>query len=82
MVTAGSVQAQIFERFGEGAARDYIPSGNCFTYKGWSDRGYQVKRGEKALHSMTFVADRNDPSKKIPVTINLFYKCQVARRTK
>jgi hypothetical protein len=27
MVTAGSVQAQIFERFGEGAARDYIPSG-------------------------------------------------------
>ena len=43
--TASNVARQIAERYGPEAAAQYDPTVNCFTYRGWKERGYQVKRG-------------------------------------
>ena len=53
--TMSNVAHQIMERFGVDAAKEYNPEINCFTYRGWRERGFQVRKGEKALHSITFV---------------------------
>ena|SRR3990167_1259239 len=53
--TAGSVQQEISKRFGPEAAEKYHPELNCFTFNGWQQRGYRVKKGEKAIRSYTFI---------------------------
>ena len=77
--TAESVAAQIAERFGAEAVQEYKPTENCFTFKGWQERGYTVRKGEKSLHSFTFVEKRekDGSSKKYRKTVCLFYHLQV-----
>jgi len=53
--TAGSIAQQIAQRWGEDAVKEYHPELNCFTFNGWQQRGYRVKKGEKALRSFTFI---------------------------
>lgn len=84
--TAQMVANAIEERWGEEAAKDYDPRKNCFTYQGWKQRGYQVKRGAKAIRSITYVeAEReNEETGEIeevayPKTVYLFYKKQVKK---
>jgi len=89
--TASNVARQIAERYGPEAATQYDPSVNCFTYRGWKERGYQVKRGEKALHSITFVPMLEAPKEgattkevavhSVPRAVYLFWKEQVEARS-
>ena len=55
--TAGDIAQQIGMRWGSEAVKEYHPDINCFTLTGWNDRGYRVKKGEKALRSVTFIRD-------------------------
>ena len=78
--TKKMVTEQITLRFGQEAAQNYNPYVNCRTYKSWLAAGYKVKRGEKALKSVTFVEVKNESGevvKKYPKTVNLFYEKQV-----
>ena len=74
--TAQFVRIEIKNRFGIKAAKEYNPTENCFTFNGWKQRGYSVKKGEKAIKSITFIEDE-ETKKKYPRTICLFAKPQV-----
>ena len=88
--TASNIARQIAERYGAEAAAQYDPTVNCFTYRGWRERGYQVKRGEKAMHSFTFVPVLDTPKEgattkevavhSVPHSVYLFWKDQVESR--
>jgi len=84
--TYKTVLAQIIQRYGEQEIDVYNPSTNCFTYKGWQQRGFQVKKGEKALRSYTFIPDQRDKEagretvRKYLKTVNLFYHLQVSKK--
>jgi len=89
--TASNIARQIAERYGPEAAQQYDPTTNCFTYRGWRERGYQVKRGEKAMNSITFVPMLEKPKEgetpkevavhSVPRTVYLFWKSQVEARS-
>jgi hypothetical protein len=53
MATRQKVEEQIRERFGEEAAAVYSPVTNCFPFRLWLKKGFVVKKGEKALQSIT-----------------------------
>ncbi len=78
--TAESVRKQILSRWGEEEAGKYDPKCNCLTFKQWHAHGYLVKKGEKALKSITIIEKRNEKGEvveKYPKTVNLFYVRQV-----
>ena len=83
--TAHFVRQMIYARWGLEAAEEYNPRKNCFTYRGWKERGFQVKRGEKAIPSWTYIEVLEKDSKTgddevVAVykrNVNLFYKTQV-----
>ena len=82
--TLNLVYQEIKNRWGEKEAEDYDPRKNCFTYRAWKEMGYQVKKGEKAIKSITFVPiDFKDKktgkveTKSVPRNVNLFYQTQV-----
>ena len=66
--TANMVAGQIRQRWGEEAAKAYQPLVNCFTFRGWLERGYRVKKGEKSIQSITFVTVKDDEKRKFPKT--------------
>ena len=49
------VAQEIQRRWGNEAVEIYNPRENCFTFDGWRQRGYHVKKGEKAILSHTFL---------------------------
>jgi hypothetical protein len=64
---------------------------NCFTIQTWNTLGYRVKKGEKAIRSITYVegtdqtehADANAEEPDVrtyPKTVYLFYRTQVEKR--
>jgi hypothetical protein len=76
------VAAQIKERFGEKEVENYNPYSNCLTFRQWAQQGYRVRRGEKALKSITIVEVKNEAGeviKKYPRTVNLFYYLQTEK---
>lgn len=82
--TAKSVKEQIRKRFGEQEAKKYNPLKNCFTFRTWIALGYHVKKGEKALRSITLIdkqVTENGIEKKVrfPKTVCLFYQSQVEK---
>ena len=83
--TANAVRKVIASRWGEEEAKNYDPAKNCFTYNTWKAKGYHVKKGEKAIRSMTLV-EAKDPNakegekaevKRYPKKVYLFYVKQV-----
>jgi hypothetical protein len=80
--TAETVKKQILARWGEEEANNYDPKSNCLTFNQWHAHGYQVKKGEKALKSMTIIEKKNEKGEvieKYPKTVNLFYIRQVEK---
>ena len=80
--TRNMVAEQIVERFGETEAENFDPYKNCMTFQAWLKNGYRVKRGEKALKSVTYVEVKDESGeviKKYPKTVNLFYEKQVEK---
>ncbi len=90
--TADAVREEIARRYGEEEAAKYDPLQNCFTFQTWKALGYAVKKGEKAIRSITYVEakDKADQEKdtqgeeqevkKYPKTVYLFYILQVEKR--
>jgi len=80
--TASQVRGEIAKRWGDQEAEQYDPRQNCFTFKTWRTKGYHVKKGEKAIRSMTLreVTDQDtQETKKYPKTVYLFYIRQVEK---
>lgn len=74
------VVEQIIARYGAEEAKNYNPETNCRTYKSWLEEGYQVKKNEKAIKSVTFVEVENESGEvvqKFPKNVNLFCWLQV-----
>lgn len=85
--TASNVAHQILKRWGEDAVKEYHPEVNCFTFRGWQERGYKIKKGEKALRSITFVKskeldkDGKETWASYPKGVCLFFIRQVEKRS-
>jgi len=78
--TYNLVASQIKERWGEGEVAQYDPYTNCLTFRQWSESGYKIKPGEKAIKSVTLVEVKDKDGKVVkryPKTVNLFYQRQV-----
>ena len=74
------VKMQLEERFGKKVAANYNPATNCATYRTWSEAGFTVKKGEKAIRSVTFIEKEDEETgemKRIRRTVSLFHRCQV-----
>jgi antirestriction factor ArdC-like protein len=90
--TADAVRQEIARRWGEAEAAKYDPLTNCFTIQTWNALGYRVKKGEKAIRSVTYVegtdqaeASTEDEEEEADVrtyrkTVYLFYRIQVEKR--
>jgi hypothetical protein len=92
--TADAVREEIAKRWGEKEAEQYDPLKNCFTLQTWNTLGYRVKKGEKAIRSITYVEAKDSGNteeqdkqegeeqavRKYPKTVYLFYKTQVEKR--
>jgi len=77
----------ILERWGEEEAENYDPRTNCFTFQTWKAKGFHVKKGEKAIRSMTLVEDtgpentdgKEKSTVRYPKPVYLFYIKQVEK---
>src|SRR4051812_12662390 len=89
--TADAVREEIAKRFGVEEAEQYDPTKNCFTLKTWNKLGYRVKKGAKAIRSITYIEAKDQESKDetdgeeqavrtYRKTVYLFYKTQVEKR--
>jgi hypothetical protein len=88
--TADAVREEISRRWGDEEAAKYDPLTNCFTIRTWNALGYRVKKGEKAIRSLTYVEatansgeDDEDEEADVvtyPKTVYLFYRTQVEKR--
>ena len=82
VATKKMVATQIEKRWGKKEASNYNPLKNCLPFKTWSDAGYRILKGEKALKSITLVEVKDKDGevvKKYPRTVNLFYIKQVEK---
>jgi len=80
--TRQRVEEQIRERFGNEAAEEYDPLHNCLTFRQWIASGFIVKKGEKALQSITIIEKKNEKGevvKKYPKKVSLFWRDQVEK---
>jgi hypothetical protein len=89
--TADAVREEIARRWGDDEAARYDPLTNCFTIQTWNKLGYRVKKGEKAIRSITYVDGTGQPMdddeeeeeqevRKYRKTVYLFYRIQVEKR--
>ena len=91
--TADAVREEIARRWGDDEAAKYDPLTNCFTIGTWNQLGYRVKKGEKAIRSVTYIEgtdqaeivteDEDEEEKdvrKYRKTVYLFYRTQVEKR--
>jgi hypothetical protein len=83
--TADHVRQEIAARWGEEAAAKYNPVTNCFTFRGWLEKGYVVKRGEKGIRSAALTEHTVEENGKLVTkryfkTCYLFYYVQVEKR--
>jgi N-terminal domain of anti-restriction factor ArdC len=88
--TADAVREEIARRWGDAEAKQYNPLTNCFTIQTWNKLGYRVKKGEKAIRSITYVEGKDQAEtsteeeeqdvRTYPKTVYLFYRTQVEKR--
>jgi N-terminal domain of anti-restriction factor ArdC len=90
--TADAVREEIARRWGDAEAKQYNPLTNCFTIQTWNRLGYRVKKGEKAIRSITYVEAKDQAGtntedqeeeqdvRTYPKTVYLFYRTQVEKR--
>ncbi len=76
------VREQVRERYGNEVADEFLASEDAMPLVSWASYGYRVRKGEKALKSITFVEvlnDKGEVEKKIKRTCNLFHRKQVEK---
>ncbi len=78
------VQDQLRERYGDEVADEFDATCDAMPLVSWAAYGYRVRKGEKALKSITYVEIKNEKDeviKKIKRTVNLFHRRQVQKAT-
>ena len=86
--TAELVREEIARRYGEEEAKSYDPQVNCFTLPTWNQLGFKVRKGEKAIRTMTLIEEVDENAKEskqsekrvYPKAVYLFYIRQVEKR--
>lgn len=76
------VKSQIQERWGEACAEEFDPHVDAMPYASWVAYGYQVRKGQKSLKSVTYVEIKNEKGEivqKVRRSVNLFHKRQVEK---
>ena len=76
------VREQIRERWGDQWADSFDPVSDAMPFRSWLAHGYRVRKGEKALRSITFVEKKDaegNTEKKYKRTVFLFHRRQVER---
>ena len=76
------VQEQLRERFGDDVADEFDATTDAMPFASWLSFGYRVRKGQKALKSVTFVEvlnDKGEVEKKIKRNINIFHRKQVEK---
>ena len=75
------VRDQIAKRWGAEEAKRYNPRTNCLTFKVWGEKGYVVRKGEKALTSFIVLEKKDEKTGEVVERrvkkISLFYEKQV-----
>jgi len=82
--TCEMVKEQIRERWGNEVAEDFDPHTDAMPLVSWMSYGYRVRKGEKALKSITYVEVKDakgDVVRKIRRVVNLFHHNQVLKVT-
>ena len=80
--TYEDVKSQIRERWGEELADEFNPHTDAMPAVSWMGYNYRIRKGEKALKSVTFIEQKNEKGevvKKIRRVVNLFHHCQVLK---
>lgn len=80
--TAEDVREQLRERYGDEVANEFSAAEDAMPLLSWARFGYRVRKGEKALKSITFVEIKNDKGeveKKIKRVVNIFHRLQVEK---
>lgn len=76
------VKEQIGARWGEDVAEEFDPHTDAMPLVSWAAFGYRVRKGQKALKSVTFVEVKNEKGeviRKVKRSVNLFHKKQVEK---
>jgi hypothetical protein len=80
--TEEHVREQVRERFGDAAADSFSAAKDAMPLLSWSAFGYRVKRGARALKSITYVEVKGEDGKvekKIRKVVNLFHRNDVEK---
>ncbi|HEY4506306.1 MAG TPA: hypothetical protein VJJ24_02580 [Candidatus Paceibacterota bacterium] len=76
------VRKQIREKYGDECADEFQASTDAMPYRSWASYNFRVKRGERALKSITILEIRNEKDevvRKVKRTVNLFHRKQVEK---
>ena len=83
-ITKSMVEEQIKEKYGESELKNLDCYHNLRTFQSWLKLGWKVRKGEKAIRSITFV-ESNDlddkTTRKYRRPVFLFYYRQVEKVT-
>jgi len=80
--TYEAVKAQVRERFGDEYADEFDPYTDAMPLVSWAAYGFRIKRGERALKSVTIMEIKDPDGKtvrKIRRVVNLFHKLQTEK---
>ena len=80
--TRDMVRSEIAARWGAKEAELYDPYTNARTFRQWLALGYQVKKDEKGIRSITFIEKKDAKDNvigRIKRTVVLFYYKQVEK---
>ena len=80
--TRSAVATEIANRWGKDELKNYFPLHTARTFHSWLDLGYRIKKGEKAIRSVTFIEQKNKDGEiinKVKRPCFLFYYKQVEK---
>jgi len=75
------VREQIAKHWGEEEAEDFDPAHDTRTFRGWLERNFAVKKGEKGLRSFVVLEEKDLKGKVVKRHVRniwLFHKRQVS----
>jgi len=78
--TLEMVKEQVKERWGQRVASSFDPYHDAMTATAWFAAGFKIKKGEKALKSVTFIESddgEGNVTHKVRRVVNLFHRRQV-----
>ncbi len=80
--TYNVVAGEIEKRWGRDEVKNYNPYTNALTFAKWISLGYCVKKGEKAIRSVTFIEKKDEDGnviKRFKHVVCIFYYKQVGK---